>query len=73
MATVYEAAGGAAGMLRLDQALSDIDLADDPLRPVLHDYLVWATGESVFRHDESADDVPDGMRIPQWSWDGPQS
>jgi hemoglobin len=22
------------------------------------------------RYHDSADDVPDGLRIPQWSWDG---
>ena len=57
-----------------DQALSDVGLAEgDPLRAVLHDYFAWATRESVFRYDKSADDVPDGLRIPQWSWDGLQS
>jgi hemoglobin len=22
------------------------------------------------RYHDSADDVPDGLRIPRWSWDG---
>ena len=53
-----------------DQALVDADLAaDDRLRQVLHDYFAWATA-NVNRFHESADDVPDGLRIPRWSWDG---
>ena len=54
-----------------DQALADVGLAgDDRLRLVLHDYFAWATTTSMARYEESADDVPDGMRIPRWSWDG---
>jgi hemoglobin len=53
-----------------DQGLVDAGLAeDDPLRQVLHDYFAWAT-TSVNRYHESPDDVPDGLRIPRWSWDG---
>ena len=54
-----------------DQALTDAGLGDDPqLRRVLHDYFAWATTTSMARYHESADDVPSGMRIPHWSWDG---
>ena len=54
-----------------DQALTDAGLAaDDRLRGVLHDYFAWATTTSVARYHESADDVPHGLRIPRWSWDG---
>jgi len=54
-----------------DQALDDAGLgADDVLRRVLHEYFAWATTVSMCRHHESADDVPDGLSIPQWSWDG---
>jgi len=54
-----------------DQALVDIKLAGDPeLRRVLHDYFAWATTTTMARYHRSADDVPSGMRIPQWSWDG---
>ena len=54
-----------------DQALVDIGLAGDPeLRRVLHDYFAWATTTTMARYHRSADDVPSGMRIPQWSWDG---
>jgi hemoglobin len=54
-----------------DQALMDVGLAgDDRLRQVLHDYFAWATTTSMARYQESADDVPNGMPIPRWSWDG---
>ena len=56
-----------------DQAMTDIGVSDeDPVRSVLHDYFAWATTTSMARYHESADDVPDGLRIPQWSWDGLQ-
>jgi len=54
-----------------DQALVDVGLAaDDRLRHVLHDYFAWATTASMSQYHRSADDVPDGLRIPRWSWDG---
>ena len=54
-----------------DEALTDAGLADDErLRRVLHDYFAWATTTTMARYHESADDVPDGMSIPHWSWDG---
>ena len=55
-----------------DQALLDVELADDPLRQVLHDYFTWATTTTMSRYQQSADDVPNGLGIPQWSWDGLQ-
>jgi hemoglobin len=56
-----------------DQALQDVGLgAGEPLRQVLHDYFAWATKSSVSRYEESADDVPEGLSIPRWSWDGLQ-
>ena len=56
-----------------DQALADVGLADDPLRQVLHDYFAWATTTTMSRYHRSADDVPNGLSIPRWSWDGLQS
>jgi hemoglobin len=54
-----------------DQALADCGLAgDERLAQVLHDYFAWATTVTMARYHESADDVPDGLRIPRWSWDG---
>jgi hemoglobin len=54
-----------------DQALTDVGLTDDnALRKVLHDYFAWATNTTMSRYQRSPDDVPDGLRIPRWSWDG---
>ena len=56
-----------------DQALVDAGLADDSaLRQVLHDYFAWAATNSMYRYHRSADDVPGGLSIPRWSWDGLQ-
>lgn len=56
-----------------DQALVDAGLAnDEALRKVLHNYFSWATTTTMARYHESADDVPAGLRIPRWSWDGLQ-
>ena len=56
-----------------DRALEDAGLAaDGRLRQVLHDYFAWATTTPMARYHRSADDVPDGLRIPLWSWDGRQ-
>jgi hemoglobin len=55
-----------------DQALVDVGLADDDrLREVLHDYFAWTTTTTMSRYHRSADDVPDGLPIPHWSWNGP--
>jgi len=54
-----------------DQALVDAGFDhDDRLRQVLHDYFSWATNTTMSRYHDSADEVPDGLRIPQWSWEG---
>jgi hemoglobin len=54
-----------------DQALADVGPADDSaLRQVLHDYFAWATTITMSRYHRSADDVPGGLNIPHWSWDG---
>lgn len=54
-----------------DQALADVGLAgDERLRQVLHTYFAWATTTTMSRYHRSADDVPDGLRVPHWSWDG---
>jgi hemoglobin len=54
-----------------DQALEDVRLADDErLRNALHDYFAWATTDSMAHYHRSADDVPDGLVIPKWSWEG---
>jgi hemoglobin len=54
-----------------DQALEDAGLGtNERLRRALHDYFAWATTTTMARYHVSADDVPDGLRIPKWSWDG---
>jgi hemoglobin len=56
-----------------DQALADTGLAaDEDLRQVLHDYFAWATTTTMARYHDSAADVPEGLSIPRWSWDGLQ-
>jgi hemoglobin len=56
-----------------DQALQDTGLTAEPLRQVLYDYFAWATTTTMARYHGSAGDVPEGLSIPQWSWDGLQS
>src|ERR1044071_5576857 len=54
-----------------DQALQDAGLdRDERLRRVLHDYFAWATTTTMARYHDSAEDVPDGLHIPKWSWNG---
>ena len=55
-----------------DAALSDVGLATTPVGQVLHEYFARSTTETMSRYPDSADDVPDGLAIPQWSWDGPR-
>jgi hemoglobin len=53
-----------------DQALADLGFAnDDRVQRALHDYFEWATTTTMSRYHDSAD-VPDGLDIPHWSWDG---
>jgi hemoglobin len=54
-----------------DAALIDVGFdGNERLRQVLHDYFAWATETTMSRYHRSADDVPEGLRIPHWSWDG---
>jgi len=54
-----------------DQALQDAGLSTyERLSSVLHDYFVWATTTTMARYHDSAEDVPAGLHIPKWSWDG---
>jgi len=53
-------------------ALQDAGLAADPrLSRALLDYFTWATMTAMARYPDSPDDVPTGLTIPRWSWDGP--
>jgi hemoglobin len=57
-----------------DQAMHDVGLAaTEPLWQVLHDYFAWATTTTMARYHESADEVPEGLTIPLWSWAGLQA
>jgi hemoglobin len=54
-----------------DMALDDAGLAEDErLRGVLHDYFAWATTTTMARYPGSEADVPEGLEIPCWSWNG---
>lgn len=54
-----------------DQALGDVGIpGGSSLEKVLHDYFAWATTTTMARYHESAEDVPTGLVIPRWSWDG---
>ena len=54
-----------------DQALEDAGLAhDEGLRSALHDYFAWATRSTMSRYQNGPDEVPDGLEIPKWSWNG---
>lgn len=55
-----------------DAALTAVGLGEEPVRGVLHDYFAWATRATVGAFERSQDDVPDGLAIPHWSWDGLQ-
>ena len=54
-----------------DQALTDAGIpAADRLHQALYDYFAWATNTTMSRYHGSRDEVPDGLTIPKWSWDG---
>ena len=55
-----------------DQALHDTGFAsDDSLRQTLHDYFASSTA-TMASFPDLPDDVPAGLRIARWSWDGPE-
>jgi hemoglobin len=52
-----------------DLALEDLGIArDEPLGRALHDYFAWATTTTMARYHHSAEDVPNDLHIPKWSW-----
>ncbi|HEY2215406.1 MAG TPA: group II truncated hemoglobin [Acidimicrobiales bacterium] len=53
-----------------DQALHDVNLDEGPVGQALHDYFAWATKTTMSRYHDSEGDVPLGLAIPHWSWDG---
>ena len=56
-----------------DRALADVGMANDgTLWQVLHDYFARTTTTAMSRYLRSAGDVPAGLTISRWSWDGLQ-
>ena len=56
-----------------DRALEDAGIgADEGLTRTLHDYFKWATTVSMSRYPRSPEDVPAGLAVARWSWDGLQ-
>ncbi len=54
-----------------DEALADAGLDSDArLKTALHDYFTWATRISMAAYPSSADDVPEALAFPTWSWNG---
>ncbi len=53
-----------------DRALVDVGMEDERLARVLHDYFAWATTTTMSRYHRSADDVPEGLALPRWTWEG---
>jgi hemoglobin len=58
-------------ILCFDTALDDAGLADnEPLRQTLVEYFTWATTTTMARYHDAEADVPTGLAIPKWSWEG---
>jgi hemoglobin len=54
-----------------DLALEDVGHSgDEVVRRALHDYFAWATRTTMAGYPDSPSDVPAGLTIPRWSWDG---
>jgi hemoglobin len=51
-------------------ALEDVGQAETELGRCLLDYFAWTTTTSMAAYPHSAGAVPDGLRMPRWSWDG---
>ena len=52
-------------------ALDDAKLPEDPaLRATMRAYFRWATTR-MSSYPRSPDDVPPGLSVARWSWDGP--
>jgi hemoglobin len=55
------------------QAADDAGLPDDPdFRAGLRSYMEWATRE-VDSYSSPGSEVPPGLAMPRWSWDGLQA
>jgi hemoglobin len=54
------------------RALTEIGITADPLRQTMIDWFAWST-ELVNHSYSDPSLVPDDLRLPTWSWDGPQA
>lgn len=53
-----------------DLALHDVGIdPNEPLGQALHAYFAWSI-TAMNRYPDSDVDVPEGLRIPLWSWSG---
>lgn len=55
------------------QALTDVGLPrESRVGQTLYEYFAWATTTTMARYHDSADEVPDGLPLPHWGWEGLQ-
>jgi hemoglobin len=54
------------------QALDDIGVVDPALRAALESYFTWATETAMDAYPNGKNNVPDGLRMAHWSWNGRQ-
>jgi hemoglobin len=54
-------------------ALDDVGVHDPELQSVLNAYFAWATDTAMDAYPRSKDDVPEGLTLTRWSWDGLQA
>jgi hemoglobin len=50
--------------------MAEVGIADPLLRGVLHEYFTWTTTTTMSAYHHDAADVPAGLAIRSWSWDG---
>lgn len=51
-------------------ALQDVAIKNPDLQRCLVSYFVWATTKNMAAYPNSASDVPPGLHVPCWSWNG---
>jgi hemoglobin len=52
-------------------AADDAGLPEDPeFRAALRSYMEWAVQDIALRYPDSATEVPAGLPVPRWGWDG---
>lgn len=54
-------------------ALGDVGIVEPALRDALNAYFRWATETAMDAYPRSKQDVPEGLRLARWSWDGLES